>query len=450
MMNNKEDYFLTENSSISLNIIRTIASQMVIIGHGISFMGILLFLQYPNFPWFQNIAVIIFFLLSGFLISFTSYKKKSTDYKFTNFFIDRFSRIFIFYIPALFFIILFNYITIQILHDITYENNYNLNTFINNIFMLQDTYPITINIFGLRIFGLTSFGDARPLWTINVVWWIYMVFGWCLLGRKNHCKIVWILGLIGFISLLLLVTTGARSNIKFLLLLSFLLGFFIMLIVNLKNKNLDSSFFDCILIILLIICLFLFLFPSITSVFQFCMFGAIILCIGLLFFLNKRKQDKNFRVSNWLNKIIIYIELKVLAFKNFLVKHPILLLLSTVCSFIIGFFYVYLTKEAYDPFFIIILALSFGLLLLLTNNSNLNFKYPKFIKKIAEFGSQYSFLLYLLHYSIFSIFVNFLGQFSPYLLFFIAYALSNIISIFLTYYIEKRYKAFRNSLQFRH
>ncbi|MHA2304947.1 MAG: hypothetical protein ACXACU_06090, partial [Candidatus Hodarchaeales archaeon] len=75
----KHRLFLSENSSVCMNLIRTIASQMVIIGHGISFLNIAQCLSFPNMPYMQNIAVVIFFIMSGFLISFNVYKKKEND-----------------------------------------------------------------------------------------------------------------------------------------------------------------------------------------------------------------------------------------------------------------------------------------------------------------------------------------------------------------------------------
>ena len=66
---------LSENSSLGLDVIRIIAIQMVVIGHGIRFTGVFPFFHFPNFPWIQNIGVVVFFLLSGFLITHVTLKK---------------------------------------------------------------------------------------------------------------------------------------------------------------------------------------------------------------------------------------------------------------------------------------------------------------------------------------------------------------------------------------
>ena len=70
------DYKLTESNSIFLDLIRGLSSQLVVVGHGISFFGIFTSFHQPNFPWIQNIAVLIFFILSGFLISYSTFRKK--------------------------------------------------------------------------------------------------------------------------------------------------------------------------------------------------------------------------------------------------------------------------------------------------------------------------------------------------------------------------------------
>ena len=71
-----KEYKLKEGSSVILDFIRGASAQVVVIGHGISFFGIFTFLHEPNFPWMQNIAVLIFFLLSGFLIPYSTIRKK--------------------------------------------------------------------------------------------------------------------------------------------------------------------------------------------------------------------------------------------------------------------------------------------------------------------------------------------------------------------------------------
>ena len=61
-------YTLSDGSSVTLNLIRMLSAQVVVIGHLARGMGLLPGLQPPHAPYMQNVAVVIFFILSGFLI----------------------------------------------------------------------------------------------------------------------------------------------------------------------------------------------------------------------------------------------------------------------------------------------------------------------------------------------------------------------------------------------
>ena len=100
------DFKLSEGSSIALDLIRGISAQLVVVGHGLAFFGLARFLHEPSFPWMQNIAVLVFFLLSGFLIPYSVNRRsnRDTDYSFSYFFVDRFSRIYIPFLTALVFV----------------------------------------------------------------------------------------------------------------------------------------------------------------------------------------------------------------------------------------------------------------------------------------------------------------------------------------------------------
>lgn len=173
-MNN---YKLTEGNSITLDLIRALSAQLVVIGHGISFFGIFKSFHQPNFPWVQNIAVLIFFILSGFLITYSTLRK--TNYRFSHFFADRFSRIYTAFIPSLLFVLLIDTISKYLKpNHFYYESAFNLKTFVGNILMLQDN-PISVK--SNHLLDITSFGSARPFWTLAVEWWIYLFFGYLFL-----------------------------------------------------------------------------------------------------------------------------------------------------------------------------------------------------------------------------------------------------------------------------
>ncbi|MEM6162035.1 acyltransferase [Erwinia sp. P6884] len=168
---------LSKRESLGLDFIRALASLAVVIGHGISYFGIFKFLHQPNIPWMQNIAVVVFFILSGFVITYSTKLKSATvGYGFSAFFSDRFSRIFSAYLVAILFVILLDSLSVYINADgYAYKAAFNLATLFHNILMLQD-YPLW-SLIGIESLNHTSFGSARIFWTISVEWWIYMFFG---------------------------------------------------------------------------------------------------------------------------------------------------------------------------------------------------------------------------------------------------------------------------------
>jgi peptidoglycan/LPS O-acetylase OafA/YrhL len=162
---------------------RVFAAQAVLVGHSISYLDIAHFLQPPRAPYIQNIGVVVFFMLSGFSIAYSvRTKTASPSYTFRAYFVDRFSRVFSAYLPCLLLVA-----AIDFAHALFFPGHYSfagafdLKTFVGNLFMLQD-YPVFpfLSRLGLVLGGLniTSFGSARPLWTMTVFWWLYMFYGW--------------------------------------------------------------------------------------------------------------------------------------------------------------------------------------------------------------------------------------------------------------------------------
>jgi peptidoglycan/LPS O-acetylase OafA/YrhL len=244
-----KDYKLSEGSSIILDLIRGLSAQIVVIGHGITFFGIFTFLQEPKFPNIHYIAVLIFFLLSGFLISYSTVRKKNfdTNYGFKHYFIDRFSRIYTSFIPAIIFVFLIDFVSKSINPELYLEDStFDLKTFIGNIFMLQD-----YSIFSLIPYKFVHcFGTAKPFWTLAIEWWIYLSFGYLLLvilrkkkisllnlllfsffsivpvfnlimGRGNGLTTYWLFGSLVYLISSLNLLNEVRKNIKLILILFF-------------------------------------------------------------------------------------------------------------------------------------------------------------------------------------------------------------------------------------
>lgn len=349
-----QDFTLSSGSSIMLDFIRSVTAQLVVLGHGMSIFGIFYIFHQPNFPWIQNIAVLIFFILSGFLISYSTFRKIKfkANYSFKHFFIDRFSRIYSAFIPALLLVVVLDYVSIYLspvkLETSHYQflDNYNIKTFIGNLFMFQD-FPIQKII---PVSKITSFGSARPFWTLAVEWWIYLFFGYFTLEIIRN-----------------------KITLKNIIVLAFLS---VIPLFNLISGRGDGLF-------------------------VYWLFGAIIYLIlknNLLDKLSKRK------------------------------KLGIFLIIS-----ILSIIRVFKTMEEYEPIFAFLL--SFALLLIIDISKNISFS--KIVTNIIKKSADYSYTLYLIHYSILDfLFTHFYNLYNPYLLFLAGFIISNIISIILGYYSE--------------
>jgi peptidoglycan/LPS O-acetylase OafA/YrhL len=234
---------LTKSSSILLDLIRGVSAQLVVIGHLFSFYNIFGLRQHENRFLMQEFGVVIFFILSGFLIGYSvDNKSEKHAYTFRHFFLDRFSRIFIAYLPALFVITLLDAAAYKISGSTAYTDAQNIKTFVGNIFMLQD-FPIqnALNKIFKSHIHITSFGSARPLWTVAVEWWIYLLFGFIYFKRITWKNIIFLLPLL--IVPLFKVGTGG-NGLSILWFLS-LLGYYLI-----KNNIFKNNYF--LLIALLI------------------------------------------------------------------------------------------------------------------------------------------------------------------------------------------------------
>jgi len=165
---------LTPLASLSLDIIRILAAQAVLLGHLIQSHKQFLWLGPPTNPFMENIAVVIFFLLSGFLISMSvEAKLQRGNYRFIDYLRSRFTRIYGVFLPALFLVVLLDNIALK-LHPETYNylNAFNLKTFFTNLFMLQ-------------YFPSIPFGSGRSFWSLPLWWWTYLSYGALVLSKNR-------------------------------------------------------------------------------------------------------------------------------------------------------------------------------------------------------------------------------------------------------------------------
>ena len=323
-----KNYKLTEGNSITLDLIRGISAQLVVVGHGISFFGIFKSLHQPNFPWMQNIAVLIFFILSGFLITYSTLRK--TNYTFKHFFADRFSRIYTAFVPSLLIVLLIDYIAKTLSPArFYYEEAYNIKTFIGNLFMFQD-HPLANNTFHLP--NITSFGSARPFWTLAVEWWIYLCFGYLFLVIFKKKSTIFNISILAFLAIVPIFNfIGGRGNG---LSLFWIFG---AMVYYFASKNILKTLTTSIKIVMFIAFLVLailrikIIMEEYEAIFAFSLAMLLLLTLDL---------SKNIKYSTFWTKTIKFIA--SYSYTLYLVHYSVL-------SFIVGYF-----GDTYNPYYLFI------------------------------------------------------------------------------------------------
>lgn len=111
---------------------------------------------------FGSEAVIMFFILSGFVIKYSW--EKTTNKSFKNFFLRRFTRI---YIPLIFIFLLAYGLKSYTEGALT---NPDWKTLLGNLFMLQDVISLKPNVISAVYMG------NGVLWSLSYEWWFYMIF----------------------------------------------------------------------------------------------------------------------------------------------------------------------------------------------------------------------------------------------------------------------------------
>lgn len=255
---------ISKDLSTFLDLVRGLSAQMVLFGHLLGFYAIQ---KAYGIPIIQNYGVLIFFILSGFLITQTTLLKE--NYTFRKFVIDRFSRIFYTMIPTLVLVVVIDLIIIRMENYRGYYNN-GLGNFFVNIFQFQG-YPFMDKT------EFAAYGSDRPLWTVSVEWWIYIAFGFLYYGfvlkqkqsllsiflfllslplvlyyidgRGGGLSIYWFFGLVLAIIYNKFQTTYSLKNFAWILIVC-LMGLVYRAFFHKNMYDFGIAFFTCIMILL--------------------------------------------------------------------------------------------------------------------------------------------------------------------------------------------------------
>jgi peptidoglycan/LPS O-acetylase OafA/YrhL len=188
--------------SNTLNFLRWFAALMVVIGHLRSF----LFVEYAQveaktifvkmfyfITGFGHQAVIVFFVLSGYLVGgavLQKYKKNEFTVEYIKkYFIKRFVRIYLVLIPALFIGYILDYYGNINFSDL-YTNTFHISAMNNNVSENINSLTLFGNILNLQTIFVPTLGTNGPLWSLANEWSYYMLF--ILLFINNYTRIVFL------------------------------------------------------------------------------------------------------------------------------------------------------------------------------------------------------------------------------------------------------------------
>ncbi len=176
--------------SLFFDLARGLSSQLVLVGHSLNVAlpaslmvaGADGFLEARSgLPYLQNFGVLVFFYLSGFLITtIVTRKSGKPGYGMPDFLADRFARIFTPLLPMLALVWLIDNLVFAGGANSAYTDvNAGFGDLLLNATMLAGNPALSFvaQRTGLAWLSATSFGTADQLWTVIIEWWIYIAFG---------------------------------------------------------------------------------------------------------------------------------------------------------------------------------------------------------------------------------------------------------------------------------
>ncbi len=173
----------TRKKLMKLEAIRGFAAVYVVCHHTLPKSTIIFGKELFLFRYGQE-AVILFFILSGFVIQYAF--ATSSDKSFKSFFLKRFLRI---YIP-IFFVFVTNYVIIAIQQN--HLTNIDWKSLFGSLFMLQQ-----VGAMWRHPVPFSPFLDNLPLWSLTFEWWFYMIFFFASKSLKNKVSnVVYTVGML--------------------------------------------------------------------------------------------------------------------------------------------------------------------------------------------------------------------------------------------------------------
>ena len=168
---------MDKTTSLYLDLLRFSAAILVLLSHSATFLDIYL----PVLSDFGSEAVAVFFVLSGYVISYVVAKKEDNP---ASYFKARAFRIYSVLIPALIITFIFDHIGLSIdsSYYFAHKNFHNDYSFV--------TITQTLTFLGETLNRHIVFGTNEPIWSIQFECLYYIAFGAILFARKKSLLVL--------------------------------------------------------------------------------------------------------------------------------------------------------------------------------------------------------------------------------------------------------------------
>jgi peptidoglycan/LPS O-acetylase OafA/YrhL len=158
-------------------------------------------------------AVMVFFVLSGFLIGGKNLERAKADsFHFSSYCIDRISRLYVVLLPAVFIGYFLDVIGSSYFPEAGLYNLFSYHIITEHL----DTSILIGNLLMLQSFYTTVIGSNFPLWSLSFEFWFYLLFGLLILsifGNKQDKSKYWYL----ILSVIIVLILGYKFILYFLI-----------------------------------------------------------------------------------------------------------------------------------------------------------------------------------------------------------------------------------------
>ncbi|MEO8737922.1 MAG: acyltransferase [Edaphobacter sp.] len=216
----QEISFINTEASVLLDLIRGIAAILVLLSH----WKVMFFVDYPKIPshriWFAipyvisdagHQAVLIFFVLSGYLISGSVFRShKRGQWRWRTYLTHRFVRLWVVLLPGLFLGGVWDWIG---LHYVNKANLYNsISAKSHGMNVSQNLVASTLlgNVAFLQTILVPNFGSNAALWSLANEFWYYILFPLAWLAFRRQTSVA---GRILCLALLCPLMWATRSSV---------------------------------------------------------------------------------------------------------------------------------------------------------------------------------------------------------------------------------------------